>query len=63
MSQNTAINPVPAMLAANSDALSEQNKVILNAQLAANRLRIQQFVTQSMMAGAFVPMEPSFLGG
>lgn len=70
MSQGAAINPLSAAIDSqgrvivNSEVLNEQNKVLLNAQLAAGRLQVQQFLTQSMMAGAFVPMEvPSFLGG
>lgn len=65
MSQGPAINPLTTMvIAVSSDALNEANKVMLNARLASNRLQVQQFVTQSMMAGAFIPMEvPSFLGG
>lgn len=70
MSQSAAINPLVATIdsqsrvTVNSEVLNEQNKVLLNATLAAGRLQAQQFITQSMMAGVFIPMEvPSFLGG
>lgn len=64
MSQGPAINPLTTtVIAVNSDALNEQNKVLLNARLASNRLQVQQFVTQSMMSGAFIPMEVPSIGG
>lgn len=70
MSQNTAINPLAQVIdsqgrvTVNSETANEQDRAMLNAQLANNRIQMEQYLLQSQMAGAFIPLEvPSFLLG